>query len=107
MTATMDAELVALMNLSVSVEHRTGFNVQGAETYGTAETKACYADRTHRMVRSFQGQERVATLTLYLASDDLLESDQFTFEGRPYETLAVSTYYDENGAVYGQVVSLT
>lgn len=103
MTATLPAELKSLMTLTFTVESKSG-NDGYKDTYGAPRSYQCYADETPTMVRDMQGAQVVASATFYVASDDLLVTDRFTFKGQVRDTLKVATYYDENGATYAQVV---
>jgi len=101
-------DLLALMPDTVTHAAWTGMSTDGYATltYSTAETS--YRARVvteQRMVRSFDGEEELATTTVWVASTSTFSAvDQFTLpDGGTPVLLSIETFRDEYGVTHSKL----
>lgn len=108
MAASLDAALLDMMNETITVKTLASVNNYGEETHTGTTTYSAYIDRSPSITRDGQGREVVASATLYVASETISVTDQIVMpNGTTPPIVNVSTYYDEDGDIHHQVVSVT
>ena len=106
MTTSLPPEIASLMGSEVVVQSESDLDAFGKSTYATKGTYKCYPVFENKLVRTKEGREEAASVTLYINSDDLLPTDRYTFNGRVMVCLYVQTHVDQYGATWGQTVYL-
>lgn len=101
-------ELEEFFPHSVTVRKRTGIDGNGDPTYGASASYTCRIKMGQRLVRAFDGKERVSTLqVLFNADNEFGVKDEFTLPTRYVpnkpEALAVNNASDEDGEHHQRV----
>ncbi len=104
----MDAALLSLMADTVTWEAYASQNSYGEVTYAAASTIQCRCSGKIQMVTTPQGEEKVSSVTVWLATcPGVTPRDRITLPARfvptQPEILAVAKLSDESGA-YAEVV---
>ncbi len=101
-------ELVGLMPNTVTVAGFASFSTDGYATATFSTSGTTYSARVvqeQRMVRTFAGEEELATTSVWVASTSTFgPSDQVTLpDGSAPPLLAVETFRDENGVTHSKL----
>lgn len=107
--ALMSTEFLQLMGNTITVYARTAEGFYGAETFSSTGTDyRCYIDYTPRKIIDNQGREVNTYATIYVRGTGITVTDRIVLPdgSTSNTTLSVRSLYDEDGAVYGQVVYL-
>jgi len=104
----MDNALLSLMPDTITLEAYSTQNAYNEPTYAAATTHQCRVQGRVKMVRTVQGDEKVSTVQVYLATAaGVTVRDRVTlptrFTPRQPVILAVDYRSDEQGA-YGDVI---
>lgn len=100
--------LVDLMSETVTHAGWVGMSTDGYATQTFTTATATYPARVvsgQRQVRSFDGMEEIATVTVWVASTSTFSAlDQFTLpDGTSPPLLSVETFRDENGVTHSKL----
>jgi hypothetical protein len=99
--------LADMFSTSVGHAEWLGMSTDGYAnpTYSTSvATVAARVVTEQRLVRNFDGQEQLATTTVWVLSTSTYSaSDQFTVDGDTPVLLSIETYRDENGITHSKL----
>lgn len=107
---TIDAALLDLLPDTVNIAPYSSIDQHGTVTYGANVEYQARVEGRVRMVRDPEGNERVSTVTVYLASSPgISPKDRLTlpagYTPSQPRIIAVERMPDENGAYYEAVYS--
>lgn len=105
----MSSDFLDLMGNTITVYARTAEGFYGAETFSSTGTEyRCYIDYTPRKMIDNQGREVNTYATIYVRGTSITTTDRIVMPdgSTANTTMAVQTLYDDDGTVYGQVVTL-
>lgn len=106
--SSLDAPLADMMNETITVKTPTTVNNYGEQSHAGTTTYSAFIVRNPRITRDNNGREVVASATLYVNSTSISVRDQIVMpDGSTPPIVSVSTYYDENGSIHHQEVSVS
>lgn len=103
----MDAQLLALLDSTVTIYERIGYGTYGAPQYSTtARTFACRWTRAVQEVRDNHGDILVSSDIIWMNSTSYVPTAEDRYilpDGRTPEVLTVAAIHDEVGLNYVKV----
>lgn len=105
----LEPDLLAMLTMSASVQHRTGTDTVGNETYGTATTEKCFLTVQKTRLGQptdvrFEGLQVVESEVIFDAIG-LHPKDRFVLDGKTYYINDVDTPKNELGVDLMHTVS--
>jgi len=79
---------------TVTIQRRTGSDVDGQATYASAVSALARVQQRKRLIRNESGEQVVSDMQVFLApSTSVSEGDRITYNGSTYHVLSVTQEY--------------
>ena len=105
--STFTDNFADMLTETITVASWAGMSTDGYATTTYSTSSASYACRSvteQTLVRNFDGEEELSTMTVNVASTSTFSAlDQFTLNGQTPTLLSVATYRDEYGITHSKL----